>query len=141
MSGALGSDQDDIQVGSGNNPLEPDVESVREEEGRVFFQVVLQVVVVEGLLMLVGNDHHGHIGPLGGLGVIREDLQAVVFRLGDTGAALLQGDADVQTAVFEIESMGMSLGTEAEDDDIFASQMGEVSVFIIENGSHGGLLI
>src|SRR3546814_4116502 len=56
------------------------VEAMGERKRRAGLQIVLQVVIIDRGLMLVGCQHHDDVGPFGGLGV-GHHLEARGFRL------------------------------------------------------------
>jgi hypothetical protein len=64
---------------------------------------------------------------------------------GSDGAALglgIKTDDDLASALFEVQSVGVALGTEAEDCEGFSFEKFEVGVFVGENfGWHGCLVV
>ena len=72
------------------------------------FEVWRDGFVVEFLLLGVRNENHDDVGPRGGL---RRRLygEAVFFSFGAGGAGFRQADANIATAVAEVEGMSVSL--------------------------------
>lgn len=131
VSGGLGCHHDDIDVLRGDDELVGDGESVCEFKGSSRFEVVLDELVVDLRLDLVGEEHHDDVSFFGGL-VHGGDLHSAVFLCLVPGFSVLPyTDDDVESGVTETECLGAALCTVSEDSDLLAFQDSEVCVFIV----------
>jgi len=114
-------------------------EAVAEDKRLAGFEIRLDVGLVGGGLLGVGNRNHDHIREANGLGCV-ENFKAL--RCGDCAALGLgiKTDDDFTSALFKIQSVGVPLGTEAENREGFSFEKFEVGVFVGEDfGWHGCL--
>ncbi len=131
VSGGLGCHHDDIDVLGGNDELVGDGESVGELEGCSGFEVVLDVLVVDLGLDLVGQEHHDDVSLGGGL-VHGGDLHSAVFLCLVPGCSVLpDSDDDVESGVAETESLCAALCTVSENCDLLAFQDSEVGILVV----------
>ena len=103
------------------------VEAVREEQGRAFRDVRLQLAI-ERLLRHVRNEH-GHELRAFDRGRRLGDFQAVLLRLAPT-IAFANADHDVVTAVAQIERVRAALASIAEHRDARSAQGLLIDVFV-----------
>src|SRR5690606_33745655 len=89
MTGRLGRDHDDVEIGAGHDLVVVDVEAVGEGQHRALLQIGLDVVLVDGALVFVRSQQHDDVGPLAGL-VDALDGETGRFRLGGGGGARTQ---------------------------------------------------
>jgi hypothetical protein len=80
MTGPLGRDHKDIEIGSRLDQIEVNVETMCEEQSGALLHFVFQMIVVDIGLKLVGRHHHQGIAPFCGLGN-RHDRQSRLFSL------------------------------------------------------------
>src|SRR3954464_8264762 len=95
------------------------VEAVRECERRAFPDIGLDVLLVDGGVVLVGQQHHDDVGALDRL-VDLSDLDATLLRLVPGRAALAQSHAHLHAGLLQILGVGMALGAVAENGDLLA---------------------
>ena len=103
-------------------------------------EVVLDVLLVDLGLDLVGDEHHDDVGLLRRV-IHAHDLEAgLLCRLGGLGA-LAQAHADVHAGVHEVERMGVALGAVADDGDLLAQDhLGVDVVLVVDGDGHAFLL-
>src|SRR6185437_9408013 len=90
------------------NGLEMDIEPMRKHQQLSRSQVRSHFLGVQLGLGLIGNKHHDHIGPLGGVGNCVH-FKAGFLRLGNGLGSRGQADFYLNTRVLEVKSMGMPL--------------------------------
>ncbi len=140
MARGLRGDEDHVDALGGVDVAEADVEAVREREGLALGQLVLDRVVVDAALVLVGREDHDDVGPLGRVGD-GLDLEAVLLRLGGRLRALLEGDDDLDARVAEVLGVGVALRAVADDRDLLALDERQVGVGVVEDLGHGGVFL
>ena len=97
MTRPLRRDHDDVEVLAWFDQAEMHVKPVREGERGAVLHMGRQFVMVDLRLMLVGRQHHDHVGPFRRLGV-RQNLEPGPFRLGARRGAFAQRDRDIGDA-------------------------------------------
>ncbi len=80
VTGAFGGDHDHIEISAGFDQAEVDVETMSKSKRRAGFHVCVQIVRINGGLMLVWREHHDDVGPSGSF-LVGHDLKASAFRL------------------------------------------------------------
>ena len=139
VTGTLGRDHEDVEVGARLDQVEVDGQAVGESQSRALLEVVLEIILVEIALQLVGCQHHDHVGPFGrlGRGHYRE---AGAFGLGRAARARAQGHRNVlDAAVAQVVGVGVALAAVADDDDLLGLDQIEIGVTIVKH-AHGVLL-
>ena len=84
---------------------------------------------------LIGNQHHHHVGPFGGLGhgsYLKAGLLGLGNRLGVGGKA----DLHLHAGILQVESMGVPLGAVADDGDLLGLNQREVGIVIVISLRH-----
>src|SRR5690606_34995412 len=94
--------------------LEMDVESVGKDERIAGFQPGLDGFFVDALLMLIRHQNHGHVAPFDGVGD-RHHPEAAALGLRPGGRAFPQPHDHIDTAVAEVQGMGVHLTSVADD--------------------------
>ena len=140
MTRRLGGDEDHVDALGRVDVAEADVEPVREREGLARGELVLDAVVVDAALVLVGREDHDDVGPLGGVGD-GLDLEAVVLRLGGRLRAVLERDDDLDARVAQVLRVRVALRAVADDRDLLALDERQVGVGVVEEFSHGVFLL
>ena len=92
----------------------------------------LDVVLVDGGDLLVGQQDHDDVGGLHRVGHFG-DLQAGLLDLGPGGAALAQADHDLDAAVVQVLRVRMALRAVADDGDRLALDQAQVTVLVVIN--------
>ena len=133
VAGAFGCDHDHVHILARLDQAEMDVEAMGKGQRRARAQIGVDVVGINGGLMLVGGQDHEHVGPSGGFRV-RHDLEARTLCLLGGGGAGAQRDRDFgDAAVTQILRMGMTLRTIAQDGDLLALDQADVRIVIVIN--------
>src|SRR5205807_10344969 len=83
-------------------------------------------------MLLVREQDHHEVAAAGGVDD-RDDLEALLARLGDRLRVLAQADDDVDAGVFEVERVGVALRAVADDGDGLAVEEPEVSVVVVDH--------
>jgi len=138
VAGALGSDEDNVDIGGNLDEAEMDRETVRENEGLALLQVGLDVGFVDIGLLHIGQADKNDVGESDGLGR-GDDLEAVL--LGDWLGlrTLVEADDHIYAGVFEIQGVGMALGTVAENGNGLVLVEAEIGVLVgVYFGRHVG---
>ena len=91
--------------------------------------------VVDGLLELIGQQHHDPVRLGAGLGDA-EHFQAIGAGFVGRAAAFVEAHHHVDAAVLEVEGMGVALRTVANDGHRLAVQQAEVGVGVVEKLGH-----
>jgi len=129
----LGRDHDDVHILARLDQAEMDVQAMGKGQRRAGAQIGVDVVGVDGGLMLVGGQDHEDIGPGGGFGV-RQHLEPCAFGLLGRRRTGAQRDGDFRNAaVAQVLRMGMTLRTIAQNGDLLALDQADVRVVIVIN--------
>jgi hypothetical protein len=127
---------EDIEIISWVEQVEMHVEPVRECERGARPHIPLQVRAVEIGLVLVRRQNHDDISRLRCLSRARH-FQACGLRLRDTGGAGAKTNDDIRdTAIAQIQGMGVTLTAESDDGDGLALYQADIRVPIVIH-SHG----
>ena len=135
MAGSLRRDHADIHARRTLDGPEANVEAVGEHQRLARLQVGLNVAVIDLRLFRVVNQNHDRIGPGGGV-AHGEDLQASGFGPFFRAAALVQTNANVHSAVAQVQRMGMALRTVSDDGDLRGLYQRKISVLVIKDLCH-----
>src|SRR3546814_4787180 len=93
------------------------VEAMSEGESRAGLQIVLEIVIIDRGLMLVGRKDHDDVGPCGGFS-IAEHLEAGVFSLFGGRGTGAQGDGDFcHAGIAQVLGVGMALTAIARSEE------------------------
>ena len=107
-----------------------DVEAVSEGQGSARLQVRLDVLLVHGGLVLIGQQDHDHVGLGDGL-ADRLDLKALLLGELDGLGGRAQADDHVNAGVAQVQRMRVALGAVTEDGDLLAIEHGQIGVLLI----------
>ena len=123
-------------TGGRRDVAEADVEAVREEERGVVLQVRLDLLGVDGALVLVRREDHHHVRLLHG---VRNsgDLQALLLGTCPGGRANAETDGHVNAGVAQVQRVGVALGAVADDGDLLGLDECEIGIVVVEHFSHG----
>ena len=133
MAGTFRRDHEHIDIGARFDQTEMDIQTMRENQSRVLFQIRRQMIPVQSALQFIRSQNHDNIRPSCGFGR-RHDLELGVFRFDRARAACAQTDNDIfDSAVAQILRVGMSLAAITDDGDFLALDETEIGVFIIIN--------
>lgn len=111
------------------------VEAVGESQGAAVLQVRADFRLIYVSLFFIGDEDHGHIGFLDGLGD-GLDRQARLARRFDGFAALVQADHHVDAAFLQVQRMGVALAAVTDDSDFFALHDIPVDILIVKYLCH-----
>src|SRR3954447_4629436 len=135
MSGGLGGDHGNIYSLGWRDRAKPNVEAMSKHEHLARSEKRLNRGFINFRLSRVGRKDHDHICPIASIGH-SVDSEAGVLGFCFGRAVWRQSDADVGAAVRQIESMGVALGTVADDGNFLAANQCEVGVIVVVNLSH-----
>ncbi|OIQ69725.1 hypothetical protein GALL_486730 [mine drainage metagenome] len=130
MAGRLGRDHDDVEVSAWLHLTVMHVEAVGERQRSALFHMGLDRVAIDLGDVLVGHEHHHHVGAFDGLFDLGH-FQTGFFRLVPGRAVLAQSHGDLHSAVIEVLCMGMALRAITHDGDFLALDEREVGVFVV----------
>src|SRR3546814_17217617 len=106
------------------------VEAMSEGESRAGLQIVLEIVIIDRGLMLVGRKDHDDVGPCGGFS-IAEHLEAGVFSLFGGRGTGAQGDGDFcHAGIAQVLGVGMALTAISAQGDFLDLDTADLSVTI-----------
>ncbi len=123
MARTLGRNHDDIEVGSGLDLPEVDVETVGKCQRCPFLDVGLDVAAVNVGMVLVRQKDHDQIGTLDRVAHFFH-RDAGFLGLVPGGPALAQSHGNLHARILEIVGMGMALRAVADDGHVLALDQG-----------------
>ena len=136
MARALGRNHDHVDSRFRLDQVEMHVETMRESDRGAITDVGLDVLLVGIGLQFVRDQHHEHVGPLGGIGDAHH-LEPGAFGLLGRGRTRTQRDDDFgDAAVAQVLRMRMALAAIADDGNFAGLDDVEIGIPIIEN-AHG----
>jgi len=140
VTGALGSDHDNVNMLGRLDRLEVDREAVAEEESVTRVEIWGDILLIDLRDCEIGNSHKDHVGLLDCIGRVK-NLETEF--LGDSSALALgvEADDDLDAALLEVEGMGVSLGTEADHGTGFSLEELQVGIFAGVDFSGHGLVV
>ena len=131
VTGTLGRDHDDVDIGGRIDQAEMNVEAVREGERAARLHLACDFVRIDRGLMLVRREDHENIGPFGGFGYGLHG-EARAFGLLCRGRAFAQrNDNFADTAVAQVLRMGMTLAAISDDGDLLVLYQLLVAIGIV----------
>ena len=107
-----------------------DVETVGEGQGSARLQIRLNVLLVDGCLVLVRQKNHHNVSLGNGL-ANRLDLKALLLGELHGLGGRTQADDHVDTGVTQVQRMGVALGTVTDDGNLLAIENREITVVLI----------
>ncbi len=110
--------------------LEMDREAVAEEQRLALGEVRLDVLLVGGRLLGVGQRDEDHVARGCTASAVSKTSKPFSSATVTRFAAGIEADDDLDAAVLEVERVGVALGAEAEDGAGFAFEDAEVGVFV-----------
>ena len=136
VAGALRRAHNDVHVLRRGDVAVVDVEAVGESEGVAGLQVRRDVGLVYLGLQLVGHEHHDEVGLFGGRGHVGHAQAGLLGGL-DGVRALAQAHAHVAAGVLEVQRVGMTLGSVADDGDLLVlDDVGVAVLFVVDGDGH-----
>ena len=132
MPRPLRCDHDDIDLSRWLDGVVVDGETVAEKQRLTLGEVVADIGLVNAGSGGVRDGEEDDVGALDGLG-IAEDFEAFRFGSGLRGTSLVEADDDVHAAVFQVEGVGVALGTEADDGEGLTFEVAEIGVITCVN--------
>ena len=135
VAGALGGRHEHVHPGGGDDLLVADVEAVGEGQGLALGHVGGDVLLVHLGLDLVVNEHHHDVAPLGGFGD-GLDGEARLLRLSPVFGALPQTHTHLAAGILQVQRVGVALRAVADDGDLLAVQVGQITVLLVIHLSH-----
>ena len=95
------------------------------------FEIGLDIVLIDRLLVLVRSQYHDQIGALDGVGHLG-DLQPRLLRLAPGRGPLAQGDHYLRDpGIAQVQRVRMALGAIANHRDLLAANDGNITVFVV----------
>ena len=140
MAGALGGDHGHGHIGGGHNLLEVDVEAVGKHQHIALLQIGGDILLIDGGLHLVIDQHHDDVAPLGGVGH-GHHLQTGILGVLPVLRALTQAHTYVTAGILQVQGMGVTLGAVADNGDLLAVEVVEVAILCIIHLCHGNTLL
>ncbi len=107
-----------------------DVEAVGEGQGSARLQVRLNVLLVDGCLVLVRQKNHHNVSLSDGL-ANRLDLKALLLGELHGLGGRTQADDHVDTGVTQVQRVGVTLRTVAQDGHLLAIEHGQIGVLLV----------
>ena len=128
----LGRDHADINARRWLDLFVVNREAVAEQQHVALSDAVADLLLPNVVVSLVGQQDHHEIAATSGLDD-RQDLEALLARLGDGGGVLTESDDDFHARVLQVQGMGVALGAVADDCDGLAVEQMQVSVVVVEH--------
>jgi hypothetical protein len=113
---ALGRDEDDVDTCRRLDEVVMDIETVGKEDGLTSAQMGGNAFFVNRRHISVGEIEHEDVACLRGV-FSRYDLQSFGLSFGPGLATFVKADRDIDTAVSEIQGVGVALAAVADDGD------------------------
>ena len=132
MARRLRSDHDDIEVLARDHLTVVNVEAVGKSERRALLDVRLNLLAVGLRDVFIRDQHHDDVSTLHSI-LYRRDCEAGCLSLLPGGAVRAQTDHHIDAGVMQVQRMGVSLGTVADDRDLLALDDGKVTVLVVIN--------
>jgi hypothetical protein len=132
VPGALGRDEQDVDVGGGVDGLEVEVEPVGDADRFPRLQMRFDRLVVHLRLHLVGQADDDEVALPDGV-LDRHRVKPVLDRQPAIGAVTPVGDDDLHPAVAQVERMGVPLRPEPDDGDRFALEGVDRCVLLVDH--------
>ena len=132
VSGALGSDHDNVNVLGGNDAAEVNVEAVCKSKCLACSHIRSDVALINISLLLIGDKDHNDVGNLSSL-AYRKYLKSLSLSLSLALGAFVKTYNNVYAAVLEVKGMSMSLRAVTNDSNGLAVESAQVTVRLIEN--------
>ena len=138
---AFRGNHDDIYILGRNDRFVENAEAVRKEKCLALRKVWFDVLLVSRRLLGIWNSDHDYVCQADSLiGVVNLEARF----LGDVAALgfRVKADDDIASAFLKVESVGVALGTEAENGKGFPFEKLKVGVFVgVDFGWHVCLLV
>ena len=93
------------------------------------------VALVDLCLSVIGDEYHDHVSPRSGFSHAGYGKTGG-FGFGARGAGFVEPDFYLNAAVFEVEGMGVALGSVSDDGNLLALDERNVRVFFVVKLSH-----
>ena len=135
MTGAFGRNHDHIHILGRLDTAEMDVEAVGEGQGLSFGQIGLDGFLVKSRLLFIVDEDHDDVGNLCRLGA-GHDLHSLSFGLCPALGAFVKTDDHIHAAVFQVQSVGVTLGAVTDNRNGFAFELLQIAILLIENPCH-----
>jgi hypothetical protein len=108
---------------------------MREHQRLARRQVALDVAVIDLRLIGVGREHHDGVGP--GSGIAHgAHLQSDRFGTLARAAFRMKPDRDADSAIAQVQRMGMALRSVPDNGDLGGSYPRKISVLVIKDLCH-----
>ena len=116
MTGALGSYHDNVDIRSGLDLIEVDVETMSEHQNVAFLHVLRNLSIVDMSSQFVRYQHHYNVAGFCSFFNFH-NLQTCSFCLGGVSGTLSQTNDYVAAAFLQVLCVSMALAAEAQDGD------------------------
>ena len=133
MARALGGDERDVDLRRGLHFLVVDAEAVAEHQEVAGGDPVLDRLLPDVMVLLVGEQDHHDVAEAGGLFDAR-DLQAGGLGVLDRFRALAKAYDDIYPGILEVAGVGVALRAVAKDGHGLALQEVQVCVVVVIHG-------
>lgn len=132
MARSLRGHHDDIEVLTRNHLAVVNVEAVGKSERRTLLDVRLNLLTVGLRDVFIRDQHHDDVSAFHGIFNGR-DCETGSLSLLPGSAVRAQTDHHIDAGVMQVQRMGVSLGTVADDRDLLALDDGKVTVLVVIN--------
>jgi hypothetical protein len=136
MAGTFGGDKDDVDILWGLHGFVVNGEAVAEEKALALAEIWSDIFFVHRGDFEVGNSDENDVGSTNGFGC-GKNFESMLLGDGDRFAPAIQADGDFDSAVFQVQGMGVALGAKADDRNTAAFEWGEACVTVgVDAGGH-----
>ncbi len=139
MPGTFGRNHEHVDIVGRNDGPVMDVEPMSEHEGIALVQLEGDLIAVEVTHVLVGDQHHDHIGPTRRFGR-GHDLEAGLAGLLSRGRIGSETDDHLHPGLGKIEGMGVPLAAIPDHGHFAPLDQGRVGVALVVDLAHRFLL-
>ena len=108
-----------------------DIESMGKSQDIAGLEVSFEIIFIHGKLNLIRNQNHDQVRPIGRF-MVEQHLESVFFSsFFEFIVACIQSHHDLDTAVLQVQRMGMPLTAVSDNRNFFALDKTDIRIFII----------
>ena len=138
VAGCFGRDHADVDALGRDDLFEADVESVCKHQRLAWTEVALDVIAVESRLSRIRREDHDDLRLVRGV-VHRRYSESNILCGRTTARVFPQANDDIDAAISQVQSVGVSLTAVADDRHSPPSQTLDIRVTVVEKFRHGFL--